>query len=175
MPQLSRRYLNIEIDRLTDSIVNTISGDSFATEVQLVSKADLKTVTKANGWKFSWSAEVKQKDRAIYKLTIVDNPQVIQGLVSISDFGDHYFLHLIESAPFNLGKRKLYEGVPGNLFAYVCKQSWDSGYEGFVAFFSKTKLIAHYTNSLGAVHIGGHKMVIFPEAALKLIKKYFKK
>ncbi len=34
----------------------------------------------------------------------------------------------------------------------------------------KTKLIEHYESSLGAIHAGGHKMVIFPEAALKLIK-----
>jgi len=27
--------------------------------------------------------------------------------------------------------------------------------------------------TLGAVHVGGHKMVIYPDAALKLIRKYF--
>jgi len=72
-----------------------------------------------------------------------------------------------------MGKKKLYEGVPGNLFAFTCKSSWDKGYNGFVAFTSKTKLIGHYEKSLGATHIGGSKMVIFPESALKLIKKYF--
>ena len=73
-----------------------------------------------------------------------------------------------------MGKKKLYEGVPGNLFAFACKESWDKGYQGIVAFQSKTKLIEHYENTLGAIHVGGHKMIIFPEAALKLIKKYFK-
>lgn len=92
----------------------------------------------------------------------------------MTDFKDHYFLHLIESAPFNLGKKKLYEGVPGNLVAFACKQSWDKGYEGFMAFYSKTKLIEHYSKSLGAIQVGGHKMIIFPDAALKLITKYFK-
>ncbi len=33
-----------------------------------------------------------------------DNPDIIQGLVSISDYGDHFYLHLVKSAPFNLGK-----------------------------------------------------------------------
>jgi len=112
-------------------------------------------------------------DRKVYKLTIRENTNVIQGLVSISDFDDHFYLHLVESAPFNLGRNKLYEGVPGNLFAFTCKKSWDHGYEGFVAFQSKTKLIEHYEDSLGATHVGGHKMVLFPQAALKLIKKYF--
>ena len=94
-------------------------------------------------------------------------------MISISDYSDHYYLHLIESAPFNMGKEKLYEGVPGNLFAFTCKCSKDKGYEGFVSFTSKTRLIEHYTKSIGATHVVGHKMIIFPESANKLIDKYF--
>jgi len=109
----------------------------------------------------------------LYKLSIQDNPDIIQGLASISDYTDHFYLHLIESAPFNLGKNKLYQGVPGNLFAFACKLSWDNGYEGIVSFQSKTRLIDHYEKSLGATYIGGHKMIIFPGSALKLIRKYF--
>jgi hypothetical protein len=167
--------LDIEVDGLTNSIQNTISGDSFDTEVTGVSKADLKIITKAIGWKFDWKAETKESDRQVYKLTIIGNPNVIQGLMSISDYSDHFYLHLVESAPFNLGRKKLYQGVPGNLFAFACKVSWDNGYEGFVAFQSKTKLIEHYESTLGATHIGGHKMILFPPAALKLIEQYFKK
>jgi len=48
---------------------------------------------------------------------------IIQGLLSISDYEDHIFMHLIESAPFNFGKPKLYEGVPGNLVAFGVWQS----------------------------------------------------
>jgi hypothetical protein len=42
------------IDKLTDSILNTISGDSFQTEVSRMTTADLKNVTKKNGWNFDW-------------------------------------------------------------------------------------------------------------------------
>lgn len=167
--------LDIEIDQLTNSIQNTVSGDSFDTEVAEVGKTHLKNITQANGWKFDWKAELKESDRQVYKLNIIGNPDIIQGLMSISDSGDHFYLHLVESAPFNLGKKKLYQGVPGNLFAFACKVSWDKGYEGFVAFQSKTKLIEHYETTLGATHIGGHKMIIFPPAALQLIQQYFKK
>lgn len=34
------------IDKLTDSILNTISGDSFQTEVTRLSKFDLKNASK---------------------------------------------------------------------------------------------------------------------------------
>jgi hypothetical protein len=173
--KLKQYQIEIEIDELTNSIVNTISGDSFDTEVSDVAISDLKSVTKINGWKFNWKAELRLEDRKVYQLTIRDNPMIIQGLMSISDYNDHFYLHLIESAPSNIGKSKIYRGVPGNLFAFVCKQSWDKGNFGLVSFQSKTKLINHYMDSLGAMHVGGHKMVIFPEAALKLIVQYFKK
>ena len=173
MVRQTKYHLATEIDKLTNSIVNTISGDSFPTDVHPFEKSDLKNTSKKNGWLFNWAAECKLIDRQVFKLTIRNNPEIIQGLLSTSDYGDHYYLHLIESAPFNLGKNKLYEGVPGNLFAFTCKSSWDKGYQGFVSFTSKTKLIEHYENILGAVHVGGHKMVIYPHEALKLIRKYY--
>jgi len=83
-------------------------------------------------------------------------------------------MELLESAPFNLGKRKLYEGVPGNLVAYACKISFQQGFDGFVSFTAKTKLIAHYENTLGAYHFGNHLMIINAQAALQLVGKYFK-
>lgn len=172
-PRQTKHHIGVEIDKLTNSIRNTISGDSFPTDVHPIAKADLKVITKRNKWLFNWGEEFRMTDRTVFKLTIRNNPDIIQGLVSISDYEDHFYLNLIESAPFNLGKHKLYEGVPGNLFAFACKISWDKGYQGFISFTSKTKLIEHYETTLGATHIGGHKMIIFPNEALKLIKRYF--
>ena len=166
-------HIDIEIDKLTNSIENSISGDSFPTEIHRIDTFDFKNITKNKNWLFNWKEEGKLSDREVYKLTILGNPTIIQGLVSISDYNDHIYLHLIESAPFNLGKQKLYKGVPGNLIAFAFKNSWDKGYEGFVSFTAKTRLIEHYEKSLGATHVGGHKMIIFPDAALKLIRKYF--
>ena len=133
MAKISKYHLGIEIDRLTNSIINTISGDSFPTDVHPLNKSDLKNITTKNGWLFNWVSEYKLTDRQVFKLTIRNNPEIVQGLLSISDYKDHYYLHLVESAPFNLGKSKLYEGVPGNLFAFTCKTSWDKGYQGFVS------------------------------------------
>jgi hypothetical protein len=168
------QHIDIEIDKLTNSIENAFSGDSFDTELSLISKDELRSVKKGNGWQFDWKYEFEQSDRQVYKLTIKGNPKIIQGMISFSDEKDHLFMHLIESAPFNKGKNKIYIGVPGNMVAFLCKDSWDKGYEGFVSFISKTQLIEHYERTLGAFHVGGHKMVIFPKEAIQLIKKYFK-
>ncbi len=166
--------LDFLIDDLTNSIKNRISGDSFQTEVAKLVTKDLKSVTKKAGWNFNWRAELDDDVNEVYKLTIVNNPAVIQGLISLKIEDDHVFMNLLESAPFNMGKEKLYEGVPGNLVAYVCKVSFRHGHNGFVAFTAKTKLIEHYEKTLGAYHFGGHKMIIPTEAAKKLIDRYFK-
>lgn len=162
------------VDRLTNSIVNTISGDSFPTEVSLLTKTDLKDTQKNKGWLFDWKSELKASDREVYKLTIVNNPHIIQGLTSLTINSDHVLIHLIENAPFNRGKEKLYEGVPGNLVAYACRLSFQRGNEGFVSFHAKTNLIDHYIKTLGAYHFGGHLMVVDTDAATKLVDKYFK-
>ena len=83
-------------------------------------------------------------------------------------------MNLLESSPFNIGKNKLYEGVAGNLVAFACKVSFQKGYEGFVVFISKTNLIKHYEESLGAFHFKNQRMIIETEVSKKLVQKYFK-
>lgn len=167
-------HIDVEIDGLTNSIENVISGDSFQTEVLPLRDYDLPYITKQNDWQFNWKKEFLTNKNEIYKLTISGNPSIIQGIISVSDEKDHYFVHLIESAPFNVGVKKLYIGVPGNLFAFACKISKVKGYDGFVAFTSKTLLKQHYTKTIGAIAIGNsNKMMIYSDAANDLINRYF--
>jgi hypothetical protein len=166
--------LDFHVDDLTNSIRNTISGDSFPTEVTHLIKSDLNSVIKKNGWNFNWKNELNSDTLEIYKLTITNNPNVIQGIVSLSIEPDHIFINLLESAPFNIGKEKLYEGVAGNLVAHACKLSFLNGHDGFVSFSAKTMLIEHYERTLGAYHFGGHKMIIPTHAARKLVERYYK-
>lgn len=167
-------HLNFIIDRLTNSIQNTISGDVFQTEVSRFSIKDSKQTIRKNGWNFNWSEELDNDTNEVYKLTIVNNPEVIQGVLSVRLESDHVFMNLLESAPFNLGKDKLYEGVAGNLVAFACKLSFQYGFERFVVFTAKTKLISHYKISLEAKHIGSNRMIIETHAAKFLVEKYFK-
>lgn len=174
MPKRKNIQLDFIIDKLTRSIQNVVTGDSFQTDITLISVQDLKVLTKKNGWVFDWKYELKQPEREVYKLTIVNNPLVIQGLISIEIRHDHIYMHLVESAGFNKGKSKMYEGVPGNLVAFACRLSFQRGFEGNVSFISKTQLINHYEKTLGALHVGGRIMIIETKAALHLINRYFK-
>ena len=92
------------VDKLTNSIENVVTGDSFPTDITLISSADLKTLIKKNGWAFDWKDEFKQPERDVYKLTIVNNSDIIQGLICLEVKEDHVYMHLVESSPFNKGK-----------------------------------------------------------------------
>ena len=111
--------LDFIVDNLTNSIENVVTGDSFATEISVLTIADLKSVAKKNGWNFNWRDEFKEPERDVYKLTIVNNQNIIQGLVSLEVKEDHVYMHLVGSAPFNKGKNKIYTGVAGNLVAFA--------------------------------------------------------
>jgi len=87
---------------------------------------------------------------------------------------NHVYANLLGNAPFNIGKNKLYEGVAGNLVVYACKVSFQKGFDGYVAFVAKSRLIRHSEKTLGAYHFKGHKMFIETEPAKLLVEKYFK-
>jgi hypothetical protein len=129
-----------------------------------------RRLIKKSAWLFNWHLELKTAQREVFKLSTVNNPDIIQGLLCLEDKNDHIFLHLLESAKFNKGKRKIYLGVAGNLVAFACKTSFE---KGFVAFDSKTALIKHYEQTLGATRFRGQRMFIETRAAAQLVNKYF--
>ena len=163
--------LDFEIDKLTHSIENAISGQAFDTSALKIS--DLKLIKKTE-WVFNWHVEIKDKSKAVYGLTTISNPDIIQGIISMTDKSDHIFMDLIESAKFNKGKKKLYKGVAGNLVAFICKTSFEKGYDGVVSFIAKTQLIDHYALTLGAKIFSGNRMFIDTREAYVLTTKYFK-
>jgi hypothetical protein len=173
MKSSKKTPLDFVVDKLTNSVENTTTGEVFDTEIVRMTEQDLKQIKK-NDWQFTWSKEIKDKTKEVYKLTTENNPTIIQGLLSIEDKKDHFFMHLIESSRFNKGKEKVYLGIPGNLVAFACKVSVDRGYKGFLAFDAKTALIKHYQETLYATHFRGLRMFIDTNAALRLISQYFK-
>ena len=87
--------LDFIIDKLTNSIENTLTGEVFDTEIARVTSIETKQIKKAD-WQFDWLNELKDSTKEIYKLTTANNPTIIQGLLSIEDKQDHIFMHLIK-------------------------------------------------------------------------------
>lgn len=164
------REVSVEIDKLTNSIENTITGEIFETEFNKVAGKEIKI----KDWLFDWQKELSETNTQVYKMTTVENKSIIQGLISLIDDDRFVTVNIVENAKFNRGKSKLYQGVAGNLFAFACKQSMEKGYGGFVGFVAKTSLIKHYQESLGAEIAIGQRMFIPSQAAEKLINQYFK-
>ena len=162
--------INIEIDRLTNSIINAVTGDIFDTEVLSATSQDLKATKKE--WRFDWEKEMTKGK--VYKLVIEGNPSIIQGLLSLIDQKDNIYVSLVENAPFNIGANKVYEGVAGNLFAFACKVAFEKGYEGYISFHAKMELVEHYMKSLGAKRINAQLMYIDTREATILVNRYFK-
>jgi hypothetical protein len=163
--------LDFEVDRLTNSIVNTLTGETLDTEVVKMSKNEFII---QSDWEFDWMQELKKTDREIFKLVSLKNPEAIHALISLAPFNDHVWIHLIESAKFNRGKSKVFDGAPANLVAFAAKLSFEIGFDGYVLFAAKSKLIEHYEKMLGAKRLYGTRMFIDTPAALRLVRRYFK-
>jgi hypothetical protein len=100
--------LDFEIDKITESIENAETGETLNTLVLPVTQDDLKETTKKNGWLFDWKQEFSEPERQVYKLVAEQEPHTIQGMVSLEKMEDHMFMHLVENAPYNIGKGKKY-------------------------------------------------------------------
>ncbi len=161
--------INIEINALTNSIQDRITGQEFETNVIEVTFEEIRTLTN---WNFDWQKEYNQFK--VYKLVLAKATSEIQGLISFQVRKGYVYASLMESAPVNFGKSKKYVGVAGNLIAFACKISFENNNDGFVNFIAKSALIEHYRKTLNAVVISGQNMMIETDAATVLVKRYFK-
>ena len=164
--------LDFEVDELSNSISNALTGEIFETEIVKLTNKDSKQIKKPD-WVFDWHKELNDRSKEIFKLTTIHNPTIIHGLISLSDQHDNIFMHLIENARFNTGANKLYKGVAGNLVAFGCKISFENGFDGVAAFVAKSKLAEHYKLTLGAKQLSGNRMFIDTNEAITLINSYF--
>ena len=162
-----------EIDGLASSVVRQSTGQVFSTRIIAFDELSQQQRAELAEWRFDWRLEINRGERDVIAL-LVEGSDTIQGLMSVEPAEGFVFVHLLESAPHNVGQNKLYRGVPGNLFAYACARSFALLFDGFVGFEAKTELIEHYKVSLEAEQIGSSsRMIIATGAALRLVKQYF--
>lgn len=188
--EFRKRYLNaaetlknqqesaiIEIDELTPCLRRMSDGELVNTTVFDVSP----TKEEFKDWEFDWT--LPEKNGFTVRAIKVDGDNRIQGLVALKPDPASMAVHveLVESAPFNnphneLFVKKEYSGVGGHLFAEAVKQSYKYGFDGFVYFTAKTKLIEYYEEELGAVLMNPKEriMAIDERSARKLYERYYK-
>ena len=166
--------IDVEIDGLTESVVHVQSGRRHATRIVRWGELTSRQQNVVQDWRFDWGGEIVSDDRDVFAL-LLRRGAALQGLMSMHDDSGFVFVHLIESAPKNIGRSKTYLGVPGNLMAFACLRSMHLGFDGYVSFDAKSELIAHYERTLGARRTGSStRMIIVEQAARELIRQYFK-
>lgn len=168
--------MDIEIDALTPCLVDTSTGNVVKTTFSKAISSDLKSAKSKDGWLFNWTDPDLAADD-IYKLTVAGSEE-IQGMIALQyeERDKAVYAHIAESAPWNRGKAKRYEGVGGHLFAIAAQKSMEKGYGGFVFLDAKNAdLVRHYEEALGAQFLGiahPYRMIIDEEAAARLLRIY---
>ncbi len=85
---MNDNFLDFEVDKLTNSIENTITSEVFGTEIVEVTSKEQKLIDKSV-WLFDWRLEIEDSKRQVFKLTTIHNSAIIQGLVCLEDRKDH--------------------------------------------------------------------------------------
>jgi hypothetical protein len=159
------------IDKLTESIEEVRTGRSYPTDIGRASLTGVKNLA-SDGWRFNWTVELSESE--VYKLTAPKLGSTIHGLISLSKAAGFVQINLVECHPENVGRKKKYQGVAGNLFAFAANMAFDLGHDGFVMFIAKSDLISHYEKTLGAKRMGrGSKMFLDTTASTRLVAQYF--
>ena len=153
---------------------NTKTDKEKEATISKILKKDLPL--KKDGWQFNWRQLYKIEGAEIYKLSTEEKPKMIEGMLMLTIFNEEMvFMNNIEIAPHNYGSKGVYKEVAGCLIAFSCVESFErgkEGYNGFLSFDSKTKLIELYQNKYGAKIAMGNKMYFDPVAGKALMKKY---
>lgn len=95
----------------------------------------------------NWSQELlyaRRDGRKIFK--IIDDNGAIQGGISLSEYADHVYIHLIESATHNRDNPRQYVNVARLLIAFAGYISSQCGGDWFIALKPKSHLYDYYYN-----------------------------
>lgn len=132
--------MDIEIDALTPCLVDTSTGNVVKTTFSKAISSDLKSAKSKDGWLFNWTDPDLAADD-IYKLTVAGSEE-IQGMIALQyeERDKAVYAHIAESAPWNRGKAKRYEGVGGHLFAIARKNLWRRAMVGLSFWMQRTRI-----------------------------------
>ena len=170
--------INTEVDEMTSFLRKNLTGELVDTTVQSISP----TKATCKGWEFDWT-KPERDGYQVFALRVKGEIK-IQGMIALKDDPGNYAINvdIVEAAPqnnphnpANVSGVKEYSGVGGHLFAEACRQSFEKGFDGYVYFTAKSKLIRHYEEALGAKLINPRDRVMLIEsrAALTLVQRYY--
>ncbi len=151
------------------NIVDVSTKKIYAIQISRIDEADLATIS-CERYFFDWK---KEKSYEVLKLTIV-NERDILGLVSFESIDEEKRMHirLLAASQENVGKDKIYDGIVGNLLAYVAQQAVLKYAEwACISLRPKTQLAEHYIKKY-KMNITGVTLSLEVPEILELIERY---
>jgi hypothetical protein len=166
-------------DDCMDCIEEMSTGRRVDTEMIPVNAKELKSLDRRSGWEFKWHFHnLVNREETVFKLIVKNDPKrEIQGLISFRPSTGFIWVGLVENAPHNRGFDRRYKEVFKNMYAFVGMRSFVAGFDGYIAFKSKTLLMDHYQREVGAklVNFRDKIMEIDTEKSKNLVNLYYKK
>lgn len=151
-------------------IIKEVStGNKLQIEIIPVEISDFDIIKK-NRFFFDWKQE---KDYELFKLRIIGTNDIL-GLISFEKISDEWRVHvrLLSVSIENMGRNKKYDGIVGNLLAFVSKIAIKEFAElACVSLRPKTQLVKHYVE-MYKMNITGITLSLEVPEILDLIKKY---
>lgn len=131
---------------------DTLTGQRLPATISRLSRKEVMLIHKSRRFHFKWNKEVEFE---VYGLRIDASGEII-GVVSIERNRDEFAIkvRLIANAKEHTGVGKRLDRIAGSLLAFVCRISFDLGFEGFVYLIPKTQLVKVYRDKYGFRNTG---------------------
>ena len=150
-------------------LVEVSNNKTHEIDISKVDEADFAAITKKRYF-FDWK---KEKPFEVLKLTLTGEKDIL-GLVSFQYIDEEKRIHirLLTASEENVGKNKKYDGIIGNLLAYVARQAVLKYAEwACISLRPKTQLAEHYIKKYKMNMTGITLSLEVPEI-LELIERY---
>ena len=147
---------------------DTLTGERVPAVISRLSRKEVMLVSKKQ-FHFDWSKETPYE---VYALRLARSTTIL-GLVSIDHQPQNRAIEirLIANAKEHTGVGKRLDRIAGSLLAFVCMNSFDAGFDGFVYLIPKTHLIKVYREKYGFRNTGT-SMFLNSDDSKILIQKY---
>lgn len=158
--------ITVELDKLTDCVENTETGEKFETVfARAHTGGELQECSEVLGWFIEWELLLDKYE--IYKLLVKETHELL-GLVAILNIEDkaidavyvawmvaNPYLRKVTDVDGKVIQEPKYLGIGGNLFAIAAQKSVQYGHQGYMyGFAANKKLEEHYIMTFGGKHLG---------------------
>lgn len=154
---------------LKSAIIFNPTGKKYNAIASIVSLVEIKQHKEYFDFDFE---KLYKQGFILYKITKEGESDILHGLVAFTPS-----IGILKCANMELSKLNkkgiyLYSGIGKCMIALCCKVSFDLGFEGYITFEAKNRLMPYYMR-YGAIKIGGLRMAIETKEARKLVDLYF--